>query len=647
MRTRNLAARRVLGVGWALAFLLSLALFCAQGVYALTPLLELSGAPETEDSPSLSPDLQQETPTPEATPTAAQESSDEENPDEVAINLGADCRVSEGRPGDRITIRIPLEVNDDFFQDGWQSLSDISIEAQVSDDVAQWPFTLENISYEHDLPALERGQRVEAVFEFQIERQAAAGEYNLPFSIRYNAWSGAVGETPATVHPGAAYVECGFRVLESDAPSEGTPVAAALVLMDEAGEKSKTPKGNAGETITLRLPLKSNGKTLTDIELMPDISSDTKEFPFVVEDASVVHKLDDMASDETVVVEYRMKIAENATKGKYDVGFTMLYREDGVAAESKFRTAVEVVAGAEPAPRTNAPKATPKPEHSPALVCQYELLPPKVKAGEAFSLLLTLRNNAEKDEMRNVTLSWKCIVLSSGDAGAPSSVITADDGQSDARFIESIAAQSEASEKLALVSTEDAGMEPIALALTIAYEGKDSHRYKEIQTIRVPIRQPVDVAIDDVAVETENVDPDAPFAVDLTIRNKGKRPIYNVDVNVEGDALALQEGYHGESIGSDAKEHAIIKLVASQPGVQSANLRLTYEDEYGETYSQQQFVKVSVSAPVAVPTPVAAPPIAAAESMKSGALRLAAIVGLPLILIALVLFALLRRKKRP
>jgi hypothetical protein len=150
-------------------------------------------------------------------------------------------------------------------------------------------------------------------------------------------------------------------------------------------------------------------------------------------------------------------------------------------------------------------------------------------------------------------------------------------------------------ETLSLQSTPGAEAKAYTLSLDMDYEAASTKTaYKASETIAVPILQKIRVKADNPIVYDEAW-AGSPCAMYIAFYNLGKSTVYNCTVSIEGEGLAMEEGYFGGNVASGSTMNADFTIIPSVAGDISANVVIAYEDVYGEAYELKMPVSLFVN----------------------------------------------------
>lgn len=417
-----------------------------------------------------------------------------------------------------------------------------------------------------------------------------------------------------------------LKAVTQSVPTTSGIGALSLAPANVAGEYYSAPVASPNEVISLYLPVINNGETLTDITIEPVVSSNVEEFPFVAEVANYGLKLPNLENGAWAVAQYTFKVSPYATNGVKTVQFRAIYRENGVLTESTLSASITIKNGYE-APQISAETA-PK-----LIVSGYALDKETIYAGEDFVLTLFVKNTSSSDTAMNVT----------GALTLDPSAVMPSLGQSDINFASIINPNDTAELSYKLTAMADIqGNAQIAIKLD--YDNGEGVTGSSAQTITLPIKQHMRISVDSPEVYADGAKEGELIAVSLPIINKGKTKAYNVEVKLESEKLAMQEGYFGGDILPGAKHSAEFQLLCLEGGLAEGVLTVSFEDAEGNTYEQS--VDISVNIEYAITQTVQSNIEEVEEDEGGSALPIVICVAVGVVAAAVVLLFIIKKGKR-
>jgi hypothetical protein len=244
---------------------------------------------------------------------------------------------------------------------------------------------------------------------------------------------------------------------------------------------------------------------------------------------------------------------------------------------------------------TEAPRPQPK-----IIINSHEITPADVMAGGIFELTATLRNTSESQSVRNITVTAK---------GDTTDLIPAENTGTE--YISKIGSGSTADFNVKMQVRPDAKPGPQKILLTIAYENSEATPFTTEEEIIVQVKQPIRLQYDEPSIP-ESLNAGDTVSFSLNLMNMGKSTLYNVRFELEAPGL-IPEGsaFIGNMESGTSQTGDIYVFVGTldmtdspdggddgQYGPTQGSLIITYEDEYGEEYTQQIDFETVINAPI-------------------------------------------------
>ncbi len=366
-----------------------------------------------------------------------------------------------------------------------------------------------------------------------------------------------------------------------------------------------TAAGHPGDSIPIYIPIKNiGGSTATDVKCEIPVSGNPDEFPFVNESATATSfttkaykkvdasdpadiKLDSWNGNELLDGEHAyfkldITILPGATSGYKTLTFTINYTYGGAACTDTvdvtlYVRPIEASSGSHGSSYRSKPKV---------IIESYEFTSDTIYAGDTVTLRLVVANTSSREAITNLLLEL------SDESGA---VIPAPGGSSSI-YIGTIDKQDVYAFSIDLQISPDAEAKSHLLSIKLAYEGtKNRQEFEQTASVNVPITQHARVRINEPVVYD---DPwvGSSVSVGITLFNLGKSPLYNCLVDLEDtDDMTLEESYFGGNVASGATMRADMTVTPLVAGEVTANLRVTYEDAYGNQTEELLPLKLFVN----------------------------------------------------
>lgn len=246
---------------------------------------------------------------------------------------------------------------------------------------------------------------------------------------------------------------------------------------------------------------------------------------------------------------------------------------EGQAAEPE-TVIVYVTVPSEPEPETEPPTTTDR--SAPRLmVTEYSLDTGFLTPGTAGKLTVTLKNTNNKRAVFNLKLT---LSDDSGDL-IQSGMNT--------RFINAVYAGGTYTLGAELTARHSAAVGRHSLTLTTEYEDEEFQSYSSSDTLYVDVRQTADLSFSGAELPAKVVEGDT-VTVTITLMNTGKAQLSNckADFDVKG-LLGGGTAFGGDIAPGESKTvTANLRAQSEKLGATNGKITVTYEDEYGKTYTK-------------------------------------------------------------
>ncbi len=295
------------------------------------------------------------------------------------------------------------------------------------------------------------------------------------------------------------------------------------------------------------------------------------------------------------VARFAIPLKADRKNGSYPLGVNVRYTVDGEEYSKDFSINVNISDGKVESEASEDPQTTSQPK---VIMSNYEVSADPVKAGETFSVEVTLENTSKQESVKNLTVSYKSQTTDLMPEGGAST-----------SYIESISSDSKKTFTFEMEARADAKSGPQKIDIAIAYEDSKGTSYTAQDEITIQIRQ--EIRLDyDAPTLPEVVYVGDSTSTSLNLYNKGKNTLYNVTVvldvpglvpdsssflgNLESgasktaDIYASVSGAGGElvydAMDSPASGARDISSGGSMTGPVEGKFLVTYEDEFGDFY---------------------------------------------------------------
>lgn len=266
-----------------------------------------------------------------------------------------------------------------------------------------------------------------------------------------------------------------------------------------------------------------------------------------------------------------------------------------------------------------------------------------VVGGSTFTLTMTLRNTSASTAIENV----KMVVSSAADENTGGVFTPAN--SSNSFYIDRVAPGGTFTESIDLTVKADASPKSYGVDIALDFQAKEGNAYQDLkstETITIPVTQPDRFEVEDVQISDYNYVGDSIYC-SVSYVNKGKNPIYNLTISVEGTGFSTSEpsAYIG-NVDAGSGDYYEPSLTADAAGPVEGKIILTYEDASGNqstierpfsTMVQEMTVDPGMDMPVEPVVEDTGLPLAG---------KIAIGVGAGVVVVVVVVVVLKLRKKR-
>ena len=249
---------------------------------------------------------------------------------------------------------------------------------------------------------------------------------------------------------------------------------------------------------------------------------------------------------------------------------------------------VYVTVPAEPEPETEPPTTTDR--SAPRLmVTDYTLAPEYLSPGNTGKLTVTLKNTNNKRAIFNLKLTL------SDDSGD-----LIQDGMN-TRFVNAVYAGGSYTLETELTARHNAAVGRHSLTLTTEYEDGEFQSYSSSDTLYVDVRPTAELSFSGAQLPAKIVEGDT-VTVTLTLMNTGKAQLSNcrADFDIPG-LIGGGTAFGGDIAPGESKTvSANLRAQPDKLGATKGKITVTYEDEYGKTYTKTADVSTVIEKKVEV-----------------------------------------------
>lgn len=355
-----------------------------------------------------------------------------------------------------------------------------------------------------------------------------------------------------------------------------------LSAVDAQGNPIMTPNGNASQAINVKVPLMCKGETIYDLEIVPVLSENLDEFPFLIErlDYTQVYK-GRVLPDEVVVFDYNFTLSSRATSGTKKVEFQVSYWFNNRMETATIPVFVNVVKGYEETPKQDVEVFTSTPK---VILQSFSVDRNQIYAGETFTIDVELKNTSSQN-VKNLKMTV------SEESGSVFPAL----GTTNSIYVEKILAQETANVQLCLQSPADLQEKIYRLSVLLEYESSvNNQTFSATETVSIYVMQPISVKMQNPIIH-EEAWLDQRCSGSILLFNMGRSSIYNCMVTIEGSGLSLEENYYGGTVVAGTSMRAEFEIIPHVEGEVTGNIVITYEDVSGNKFEEKRPVSLYVN----------------------------------------------------
>ncbi len=355
---------------------------------------------------------------------------------------------------------------------------------------------------------------------------------------------------------------CPITVSANEPESEQSNSQPLLMVTDFSVDTGSITAGKVSK-ISVTLTNKHKTETVKNIKVT-----------FSAPDGSVLPtKLDSVHIDsvepqQTYVWNFGITTSENATSGNHAVNISMQYEtKDGQILSSSDNITLNVI--------KNEVKEEKTDESAPKLmVTEYELDKEYITPGEKALLKITIKNTHASRSVSNIKFS---LSEESGEI-TPSGMGTA--------HVKNISAGGTYVWEVELTASHTVSVGEHRFTVSAEYEDSNYRSYSSSDTLRLNVRQSVNLKYDSAILPKKVVQGDNQ-TVTINLMNTGKSTVYNCTIDFDIEHLQSGGSTFAGNIepAQSSTATANLRVDSNFEGEVKGKITITYEDDYGEVYT--------------------------------------------------------------
>ena len=370
---------------------------------------------------------------------------------------------------------------------------------------------------------------------------------------------------------------------DDDDDDDPAPVNADHFLM--VGGNWVTPVANAGQTVSIVLPVVNMGKTVVnDAVVTPVLSTDTAVWPFEITSSNYSQTIADLPGTDTGMsdmdrrreVTWNLKTRSDVGSGYQKISFDIRYRDsEGNSQETTLDTYIQLngTAGVGADGQASVPRV---------IVTGFETNPQDVHAGESFMLTLHLKNTSTATSVNNMI--FEIVAAVEGDDKDTTYAAFLPTAGSSTIFVDRIEKNGTKDIQIEMEAKADLTQKPYAVDVNMSYEDEHVNAYTNKTSVSIPVKQEARVDLSEPEVMPSSIEVGSEANIMFNIYNMGKTKLYNVQVKTESDTVSGGDAFIG-NLDSGATGSADLYVTGQSATMDEGLIKLlvSYEDETGAT----------------------------------------------------------------
>lgn len=373
------------------------------------------------------------------------------------------------------------------------------------------------------------------------------------------------------------------------------PVSADHLLM--VGGNWVTPVANAGQMVSIVLPVVNMGKTMVnDAVVTPVLSTDTTAWPFEITNSNYSQTIEDLPGTDTGMtdmdrrreVTWNLKTRSDVGNGYQKISFKVVYRDsEGRSQETTLDTYVQLngTAGVGADGQASVPRV---------IVTGFETEPADVHAGESFMLTLHLKNTSTATSVNNMIFEIVAAVEGKDEDTTYAAFLPT--AGSSTIFVDSIGKNGTKDIQIEMEAKADLTQKPYAVDVNMSYEDEHVNAYTNKTSVSIPVKQEARVDISEPEVMPSSIEVGSESNIMFNIYNMGKTKLYNVQVKTDSETVNGGDAFIG-NLDSGATGAVDIYVTGQSATTDEGLIKLliSYEDETGASTVIEKEVSLFVN----------------------------------------------------
>ena len=361
-----------------------------------------------------------------------------------------------------------------------------------------------------------------------------------------------------------------------------------------------TPVANAGQPVSIVLPIVNMGKTnVTKAVVTPVLSTDTATWPFEITQSGYSQTIEDLPGTYTGMSDmdrrreltWNLQTRSDVGNGYQKISFNIRYfASDGSSQTTTLDTYIQTSGTA--GVSTDGKASTPR-----VIVTGFETNPEVVHAGDSFMLTLHLKNTSTATSVNNMLFEFDAAVEGKDSETTYESFLPT--AGSNTIFVDKMAKNGTRDIQIEMEARSDLAQKPYAIDVNMSYEDEHVNAYTNKASVSIPVKQEARIDMSQPEVTPSSIDVGSEANVMFSIYNLGKTKLYNVSVKTDSEFFSGGDCFVGNlDSGATGSVDMYLTGEAATTDDGTVKLQITYEDETGAPTTVEKEISLFVTEPV-------------------------------------------------
>ena len=361
-----------------------------------------------------------------------------------------------------------------------------------------------------------------------------------------------------------------------------------------------TPVANAGQPVSIVLPIVNMGKTnVTKAVVTPVLSTDTATWPFEITQSGYSQTIEDLPGTDTGMSDmdrrreltWNLQTRSDVGNGYQKISFNVRYfASDGSSQTTSLDTYIQTsgTAGVSADGKASTPRV---------IVTGFETNPEVVHAGDSFMLTLHLKNTSTATSVNNMLFEFDAAVEGKDSETTYESFLPT--AGSNTIFVDKMAKNGTRDIQIEMEARSDLAQKPYAIDVNMSYEDEHVNAYTNKASVSIPVKQEARIDMSQPEVTPSSIDVGSEANVMFSIYNLGKTKLYNVSVKTDSEFFTGGDCFVGNlDSGATGSVDMYLTGEAATTDDGTVKLQITYEDETGAPTTVEKEISLFVTEPV-------------------------------------------------